>query len=166
MRGKRSCLTAEELVDRHLDSVYRFAYRLTHSRPDAEDLVQETMLIATSKIEQLRDPRCALPWLFQILRSCLAHRPRSLGRRISLSDVELEAPEADERLDDVDRDQLLSALEEMPDDYRQPLLLFYFDQLKYREIAEALECPIGTVMSRIARGKAYLRSRLVPESVR
>ena len=62
-----------------------------------------------------------------------------------------------------DRDRLLALLDRMPDDFREPLLLFYFEDFKYREIADILGVPIGTVMSRLARGKAYLRERFVLE---
>src|SRR5207253_6809688 len=67
-----------------------------------------------------------------------------------------------EPLPAIDPEQLQQALNELPEVYRTPIILFYFEEFGYREIAEQMELPIGTVMSRLARAKAYLRSRLAP----
>src|SRR5207253_3803717 len=66
-----------------------------------------------------------------------------------------------EPLPDVDSDQLQQALAELPEVYRAPILLYYFEEFSYRDIAEQMDLPIGTVMSRLARAKAWLRSRLL-----
>lgn len=166
MGGEGSCLTVEKLADLYLERLYRFALRLTGSKADAEDLVQETFLVATEKLHQLRDPSTALAWLLTILRRIRAKRPRTLPSIETASiDAILDAGPAEGIVEEVDADQLALVLAQMPEDFREPLLLFYQDELKYREIADIVGCPLGTVMSRIARGKAYLRSRLLPASV-
>lgn len=156
-------LDIRRLVDLYLDSVYRFAFRLSGSAADADDLVQETFLIAQQNLHQLREPRAALPWLFRILRSCRARNGRRALPSLTVPVEEIvDASDSGEEIDELDSERLVTVLGSMPDEYREPLLLFYFEELSYREIAQALECPMGTVMSRISRGKAYLRSRLVP----
>ena len=115
-------------------------------------------------MSQLRDGNRARPWLFSILRNAYLHSRRAdrNARRVSLEDVgELPEPSPDS-LPDVDPEQLQQALDELPEVYRTPLILYYFDDFSYREIAEQMDLPIGTVMSKLARGKAWLRTRLLP----
>lgn len=165
MAGQKSRMTAKELVEKHLDSLYRYAFRMCSSAADAEDLVQETFLIAAQKIDQLREPDFALAWLIKILRSCRIKQ----GRRVlpmtsfDVNDIASVQPGTPGIVDDVDAERVLAVMESLPDEYREPLLLFYFEEMKYRDIADALGVPIGTVMSRIARAKAFLRDRLLPE---
>jgi RNA polymerase sigma-70 factor (ECF subfamily) len=155
-------MTADDLLRNHLDPLFRYACRLTGSVADAEDLVQETFLIVTRKIGDLREPDRARPWLLQILRRCwMRQRRRALPiGQVRVEEIEAAQPGDAPGVGDVDADRLMAVLNALPDDYREPLLLFYFEELRYREIAEVLHVPVGTVMSRIARGKAYLRERL------
>jgi RNA polymerase sigma-70 factor (ECF subfamily) len=159
------------LVDRHLDVLYRFACRLTGHTSDAEDLVQETFLIAHQKLHQLHNSGNALPWLFKVLRSCWSKRCQQRSREVPIAETvpveEISSASVDpiDLPDAMDSARLLAVLDEMPDEFREPLLLFYFQEFRYREIAEIVDCPIGTVMSRLARGKAYLRNRLAPETI-
>lgn len=157
----------DQLVDRHLSALYRFAYRLSGNRADAEDLVQETFLIARQKLHQLRDPGQALSWLFRVLRSCWSKqcRRRAAHPTVPVEEIAEESRDDYGALEEFDTERLLAVLDQMPDEYREPLLLFYFEEFRYREIAEALDCPIGTVMSRLARAKSYLRSKLSVERI-
>jgi RNA polymerase sigma-70 factor (ECF subfamily) len=159
-----SPLTVQRLVDEHYVALYRYAYRLTGSSADAEDLTQDTFCKAQLALEQLRDPERAKPWLFSILRNAYLHRIRADKHQCCVSlngvgDVEEALPES---LPDIDPDQLQQALNELPEVYRTPIILFYFEEFGYRDIAEQMDLPIGTVMSRLARAKAFLRSRLLP----
>jgi RNA polymerase sigma-70 factor (ECF subfamily) len=160
-------LTVEDLARDHLEMLYRYAYRLTHSSADAEDLVHETFVVAAEKIDQVRSRESARAWLIQILRSRLSrHRRRQLPRS-SVGVEEIQAAEPAESAlgifeESFSAEQAMKLLREMPAEFRDPLLLFYFEEMRYREIAEALGIPLGTVMSRIARGKAYLRDKLAP----
>jgi RNA polymerase sigma-70 factor (ECF subfamily) len=170
MQGDGSLPDIEELVDRHLDGLYRFACRLAGNPIDAEDIVQETFLIAHQKLHQVRDRDHVPAWLFKVLRSCWAKRcereareAAAMGGGGALDDIPDEAAFPPELPDAIDVEQLLAELDQMPNEFREPLLLFYFQEFRYREIADIVGCPIGTVMSRLARGKAYLRSRLAPE---
>jgi len=151
------------LVELHYESLYRYAFRLSGSAADADDLTQETFCKAQEQFAQLRDPTRAKNWLFRILRNAWLHRVRSekVSRLVSLdnmSDVPQSEPDKGFELD---RD-LQSVLNELSEDWRTPIILFYFEDFSYRDIAEQMDLPLGTVMSRLARAKAYLRQRLMP----
>lgn len=152
----------ERLVEEYLPSLYRYAYRLTGSSADAEDLTQEAFLKAQQNLAQLRNPDRARPWLFSILRNEYLHRARAEKPCIPLDAAGDLAEPMPEPLPDIDPEQLQAALNELSEVYRTPLILFYFEGFGYREIAEQMELPIGTVMSRLARAKAHLRARLMP----
>jgi RNA polymerase sigma-70 factor (ECF subfamily) len=156
--------TVQRLVEEHYDSLYRYAYRLSGASADAEDLTQEAFCKAQSKLSQLRDPGRARPWLFSILRNEYLHRVRDEGKEhlVPLDGVGDLAEPLPEPLPDIDPEQLQQALNELSEVYRTPIILYYFEDFGYREIAEQMELPIGTVMSRLARAKAHLRARLLP----
>ncbi len=156
----------QRLVEDHYSSLYRYAYRLSGSSADAEDLTQDTFCKAQSNLAQLRDPSRARPWLFSILRNAYLHQVRAERQQpcVALDQVGDVAEPLPEPLPDIDPEQLQSALNELSEVYRTPIILYYFEEFGYREIAEQMDLPIGTVMSRLARAKAFLRSRLLPGS--
>jgi RNA polymerase sigma-70 factor (ECF subfamily) len=151
-----------QLIADHHQAVYRYAYRLAGSVADAEDLTQQVFLIAHEKREQVRSPETVRTWLFTVLRNaflkgCQKRRPIPAGSIDFLLDsIPAQAPPADE----IDREKLQQALEELPPQYRVVVSMFYYEDCSYREIAEKLSLPMGTVMSRLARAKALLRSKL------
>jgi len=155
--------TVQRLVDDNYGALYRYAYRLSGSSADAEDLTQEAFCKAQSNYGQLRDPNRARPWLFSILRNAYLHRVRADRQAACVSlDGVGELPEPlPEPLPDVDSEQLQQALNELTEVYRTPLILYYFDDFSYRDIAEQMDLPMGTVMSRLARAKSWLRGRLL-----
>jgi RNA polymerase sigma-70 factor (ECF subfamily) len=156
----------ERLVQEHADTLYRYAYRLCGSEADAEDLTQETFCKAQMNLAQLRDPNRAKQWLFSILRNAYLHRIRTEKQQnlVSLEAVGDVAEPLPENLSEIDPEQLQAALNDLPEPFRTPIVLYYFDDFSYRDIAEQMELPIGTVMSRLARAKDYLRSRLLSPS--
>ena len=156
----------DEIVDRYAERLYRIAFRLTGRADVAEDLVQESFLDAFRGLSQLRSADSAFAWLVSILRRRRVKWLKGMLREpVSMPSIDVSAPIPDVQLE-IDEESLASALERLPDDFREPLVLFYFEDMKYREIADALETPIGTVMSRLARGKAALRAMLEnPSSV-
>jgi RNA polymerase sigma-70 factor, ECF subfamily len=159
--GQRSL---QRLVDDHYASLYRYAYRLTGSASDAEDLTQETFCQAQLKLNQLRDKDRVKGWLFSILRNAYLHRRRTQKHEglVSLDGLAEPAERAAEALPEIDPERLQRALDEMPEEFRTPIILFYFEEFSYRDIAEQMEVPLGTVMSRLARAKSHLRARLMP----
>jgi RNA polymerase sigma-70 factor, ECF subfamily len=154
----------ERLVEENYVALYRYAYRLSGSSADAEDLVQDSFCKAQQNLKQLRDQTRARPWLFSILRNAYLHRVRAEKSQpcVSLETAGDVAEPLPESLPDVDPEQLQQALNELPEVYRTPIILFYFEEFSYRDVAEQMDLPIGTVMSRLARAKGYLRSRLLP----
>ena len=154
------------LVIAHHAALYRYAYRLCGCATEAEDLTQQAFLVAQQKLYQLREAERASAWLYAVLRSCFLksirkQRPANAqGGFFEVEDVADETPEVDE----IDRELLAAALASLPEDFRLVVLMFYFEDLSYQEIAEQLEIPIGTVMSRLSRAKGHLRKRLAGES--
>jgi RNA polymerase sigma-70 factor (ECF subfamily) len=153
-----------QLVDAHYAPLYRFALSLAKNQADAGDLVQQTFFIWATKGHSLRDAGKAKSWLFTTLyREFLRGRRRD-ARVTSVED--LPPGEADLPAEEIDRVRrmdgalVLEALQEVDEVFRAPLTLFYLEDLSYVEIAEALEVPVGTVMSRLSRGKAQLRAEL------
>lgn len=155
----------QKLVDEHYLPLYRYAYRLTGSQTEAEDLTQETFCQAQQKFHQLREPGKAKSWLFTILRNTYLRRLRDdkHERVIPLEWVGDVAEPLQEPLPEIEPEQLQEALNELAEVYRTPIILYYFEEFSYRDIADQMELPIGTVMSRLARAKAYLRARLLPQ---
>jgi RNA polymerase sigma-70 factor (ECF subfamily) len=156
----------EALVEAHYAALFRYAYRLSGSSQEAEDLTQDTFCLAQNKLHQLREMERAKSWLFSILRNAYLHGLRSakLEKQVSLDGV----GEIPERMPEppavVDSVQLQNALNELPEAFRTPLILYYFEEFSYRDIADQMNVPLGTVMSRLARGKAFLRQRLMDQS--
>ena len=153
-----------ELIDAHYEALYRYAFRLTGSAADAEDLTQEAFGKALARLAQLREPDRARGWLFRILRNLYLHKVRDDRRhRVIPLDAVGDLPgRPAEEPPAIDPAQLQRALDELDEGFRTPLILFYFEEFSYRDIAEQMELPIGTVMSRLARAKAYLRAKLCP----
>jgi RNA polymerase sigma-70 factor (ECF subfamily) len=164
MRTSAGRQALQQLAETHYLAVYRYAFRLSGSAADAEDLTQEAFVKAQSCIEQLRDLSRAKPWLFSILRNEYLHRIRADKQQRCLSlDAVPDVPDSvPETHSEVDQEKLQQALNDLPEGFRSPVILFYFEDFSYRDISEQMDLPLGTVMSRLARAKAYLRGRLMP----
>jgi RNA polymerase sigma-70 factor (ECF subfamily) len=147
------------LVREHHAVLYRYAFRLTGAAESAEDLVQQAFLLAHQRLAQLRDATKAGGWLMTIVRNCFLKDRRRLRQVEPLLEEPLEEND-DEFPDWVDPEQLQQALNRLPDEARAILVLFFFEDCSYKEIATALEVPLGTVMSRLSRAKSKLRQLL------
>src|SRR6476646_4211899 len=124
-----SAAELRELVDAHYEALYRYAYRLSGSAADAEDLTQEAFGKAMVRLPQLREPERAKAWLFRILRNLYLHKVRDEKRHrvIPLDAVgDLPGREADE-VPEIDLGKLQQALDELDEGFRTPLILFYFE---------------------------------------
>ena len=153
----------QQLVDRQYASLYRFALSLSKSEADAADLTQQTFFLWASKGGQLRDRSKAKSWLFTTLYREFLSRRRHEVRfpKVELDDVREEEMSILPNVNAFDSTTVLQVLGEVEEPFRAPLTLFYLEQFSYQEIADLLEVPIGTVMSRLSRGKALLRQRLL-----
>jgi RNA polymerase sigma-70 factor (ECF subfamily) len=162
MREGNSQVDIQRLVHDHHGDVYRYANRLCGQAADAEDLVQQTFLAAQRKLQQLRDPEKARSWLLAIARNCfLRTRGKMCPQPASSLDFDLDQVSVPVQDMALDARVLQDAIQELPAEFRVVVLMFYFEFLSYREIADQLEIPTGTVMSRLARAKQHLRRRLM-----
>ena len=155
----------------YLDRLYGYAIVLSRNRIEAEDLVQETCLRALRALGGLRADESVKSWLFTILRNIWLNQLRR--RRTTPGLIELDADEngayepADAARDPytayvnrVEREQVRAAIQQLPLEFREIILLREYEELSYQEIAALLDCPMGTVMSRLARARARLRDLL------
>lgn len=151
-----------EWVEQHHAPLFRFAFRLSGSHQDAEDLVHDTFLSAAKNNAPLRAPEAVRGWLFAILRNHFLMRVRrrqQAGFEPMPEDLPEGAATKGGRDDGPDVELLQRLLNQMPEGYRTPLILFFFEEFSYREIAEQMGVPVGTVMSRLARAKDWIRQR-------
>ena len=145
----------------HLKPLFGAAYRMTGSVADAEDLVQETFLRAYRSFHRFAPGSNAKAWLLTILHNLRTDRLRKSGRSPALVELPEDGPAvppAQER--GTEARDLERLLQEMPEPFRSAVVLRDVQDLSYEEIAAATEAPIGTVMSRIHRGRALLRAAL------
>lgn len=154
----------QEIVDAHYTGLYRFAFSMCRRESTAQDLVQQTYLQWARKGHTLKDYTKVKTWLFTTLyREWLATARKE--KRFEVVEFEPDihgAPgdEAETETPIVDHAVLQKALDELDVNYRAPLVLFYLKEFSYREIAETLDLPVGTVMSRLSRAKDALRKVL------
>lgn len=152
------------LVETHYQGLFRFALSLAREEAAAADLTQQTFLKWARHGDQLRDRTKAKTWLFTTLhREFLATRRMA---REQADEEELEALPAPliEVGNKIDAKAAVAALAQLDETYRAPVAMFYLEELSYAEIAACLDIPIGTVMSRLSRGRERLRKILSPAS--
>ena len=157
----------------HLDRLLAFAARRTTVRADAEDAVQEACGRAWLGLDDLRDPTKVRAWLYRILRGVLSENEERSARRRQLVSItrleeahdELVSSDADLVFEEVASrltgEEVRAALAQLPDDFATVVELHDIDAFKYHEIAEIVGIPIGTVMSRISRGRRLLAGAVV-----
>ena len=161
-----------------LDRAYGLAYSLTHDRADSEDLVQEAALLAFKAFGQFRPGTNFKAWFYKILVNCFYGRHRKQRRQVETVDLDnlpslyLYGKTAEIGLQDrtadpagallarIDAEQIVTALEGLPEEYRVACTLYFVQEYSYEEIAQALDVPLGTVRSRIHRGRKLLQQRL------
>jgi RNA polymerase sigma-70 factor (ECF subfamily) len=151
-----------DLIHEHAAALYRIAYRMVGECHDAEDVVQETLRSAWTCRERFEDGRGQRAWLATILRRRVIDRWRRVGRRVVLAgegtlDVAVEGldPAAGEFTDEMQH-----ALEALPEELRESLLLVVVGELTHQETADALGVPLGTVLSRVSRARKRMRQHL------
>jgi RNA polymerase sigma-70 factor (ECF subfamily) len=160
-------LDFEQVVNVHHAPLYRFALSLTGDEAAAGDLVQQTFFLWATRGHQLRDESKLRPWLLTTLhREFLGERRHEIRfPHFEVSDVADELPPINpELINQLDGHAVMEALQQVDESYRAALALFYLEDLSYLEIAQALDVPTGTVMSRLSRGKAQLRELLCIDS--
>jgi RNA polymerase sigma-70 factor (ECF subfamily) len=167
----------EEIALPHMQALYSAALRLTRNRQDAEDLVQETFLRAFRGFDGFEEGTNVRAWLYKILTNTYINAYRANRRRPDTTDVEeveelylyrrLGADQAqvdrsaeDELFEQITDDEVKQAIEALPEQFRIAVLLADVEGFSYKEIAEITGVPVGTVMSRIHRGRKALQKAL------
>jgi RNA polymerase sigma-70 factor (ECF subfamily) len=181
-RSSQNRAEFEALVSPWLDGLYAAALRLTRNERNAEDLVQDTVMRAWRFFDRFEKGTNFRAWLFKILTNTFINSYRRTSREKSLQDeserqsveaqffsadaTEQAANPEDHLLDRVMREDVLRAIDGLPIDFRMVVILADLQEFSYKEIAEILDIPVGTVMSRLFRGrKALQRALLASERV-
>jgi RNA polymerase sigma-70 factor, ECF subfamily len=160
-----------QIVEEASDGLYRYAVVLSRDRVEAQDLVQETCVRAIKAVDSLRPGTNVKSWLFTILRNIWFNQLRR--RRAAPKVVELDMEEAPAQngvgasedphsiyVSKVERQHVREAIQQLPLEFREVVLLREYEELSYEDIASVLGCPRGTVMSRLGRARSKLRSLL------
>ncbi len=161
INNKSHNLDFKDLVDEYYTPLFRFGYSLSKSEDAAGDLTQQTFYIWAKKGDTLRDASKVKSWLFTTLYREFLRIKRKEGTTTTFEPeiMELELPVVESNIVTVlDANDTVKCLQEVDEIYRVPLTLYYLNELAYKEIAAALDLPIGTVMSRLSRGKSQLKS--------
>jgi RNA polymerase sigma-70 factor (ECF subfamily) len=162
---------ADTLGIEHIDGLYGYAMVLTRNRTDAEDLVQETYLRALPAMAKLRADSNIQGWLFTILRNVWRNQLRQWRNRPRVVEIDadndainsvgsLAKDSHDIYVCQLETQWVREAIERLPLKFREIVFLREYEELSYRQIAEVLNCPLGTVMSRLWRARAELRTLL------
>jgi RNA polymerase sigma-70 factor (ECF subfamily) len=148
--------TFDDWVRQYQRLLFGIAYWWTGSRTDAEELTQEAFFQAYRSRSSLREVEAVKGWLVGILRHCYAQMSRKSNSRAEVPLDGIENEPSGQGMLSADVLALHQSLAKLDDRHRLPVVMFYFQQLSYQEIAEALELPIGTVMSRLSRARKML----------
>jgi len=156
----------EGLVARYYEPLYQFAFSLTRAEADACDLTQQTFYVWATKGHQLRDPEKVKTWLFTTLHRLFLETRRRQTRfpHHELDSAEIELPVIQPgEFSGLDTEKVLSTLARVDENFQAPVALFYLQDCSYKEIADILELPLGTVKSRISRGIGQLQKMLAKD---
>ncbi|MFA5904250.1 MAG: sigma-70 family RNA polymerase sigma factor [Desulfobacula sp.] len=162
----------KQLTYPHMKLMYNVALRYCGNAFDAEDIVQETYLMAFKSFHQLREKSKCKPWLLKILRNNFLksyHKQKSMQRLnetdyIEFLETGMSHDEADTMLfSAVGKQTVQHAMDRLPVKYKEVLTLYYIDEMLYKDIADSLDIPIGTVMSRLTRAREGLKTTLLKQ---
>lgn len=149
----------------YFNTIYNSAYRITGNKADAEDLVQDVFLSAYKSFHQFESGTNCRAWLFKILKNTFINKIKKAGREAkqvrelgssAVREFNSSTP-VDKGLDET----IQNALNRLPEEFRMAIVLCDVEGFSYQEISEIMECPVGTVRSRISRGRQLLAEDLV-----
>lgn len=181
-RSSKATSEFETLALEHMDALYASALRLTRSPKDAEDLVQDTYLKAFRFFDSFERGTNMKAWLFKILTNTFINKYRRRVKEKEMAEAPAEdvmldrfvSSEAVRALQDPENnffdkllsDEVVEALDQVPVDFRMVVILADIQDFSYKEIAEIVGCPVGTVMSRLFRGRRILQKHLYDYAIR
>jgi RNA polymerase sigma-70 factor (ECF subfamily) len=148
----------ERIAVPYFNIIYNSAYRMTGNRNDAEDLVQDVFLSAYRSFHQFIEGTNCKAWLFKILKNTFINRIRKANRE-KVINFDFQTPQIQD-IDDGLAKIVQKALNKLPEEFRMAVILCDIEGFSYQEIAEVLECPVGTVRSRINRARRFLSEEL------
>jgi RNA polymerase sigma-70 factor, ECF subfamily len=165
---QNSAVQADSLCSEYMNGLYGYAMVLTRNHAEAEDLVQETYVRAIPAMGRLRPESNIKAWLFKILRNIWFNQLRKRRSDPPMVPADTESSPLDNLVNpgqdsyeiyagEIERQRVRAAIQELPWESREIILLREFEELSYQEIASLLGCPQGTVMSRLARARSKLR---------
>lgn len=156
----------ESVIREHYRALYAYAYSLTRQHADAADLTQQTTVVLATRWQEIRELDRVKPWLFSVLYREFLRSKRRGSRFVALEEPVAEAItcEAADQEASHDSKQVVRMIQGMDEPHRSVLSLHYLEELSCRDIAEVLQIPIGTVMSRLSRAKEQIRRMLLPAS--
>ena len=154
----------ESVVREHYRALYAYAYTLTRQHADAADLAQQTTVVLATRWKEIRERDRVKPWLFSVLYREFLRSKRRSSRFVALDEPTAEAVSCESANQETKHDskQVVRMIHGMDEPHRSVLSLHYLDELSYRDIADVLQIPIGTVMSRLSRAKEQIRRMLIP----
>lgn len=156
----------EEQLMTCMNSMYNLGYRLTMNRDDAADLVQEASMRGYRFYDKFEPGTNFKGWILTILRNLFINQYRKKKRepaKVNYDELEnfIGAPEMSGVAEEIFGEEMQNAIDQLPEEMRSALTLFYVDGFAYKEIAEIMRCPIGTVMSRLYMAKQHLKKKLL-----
>jgi RNA polymerase sigma-70 factor, ECF subfamily len=171
--GQKAAAGVTTLGSEHIDGLYSYALVLTRNHAEAEDLVQETYVRAIPAVKRLRPDSNMKAWLFRILRNIWFNQLRKRRSDPQIVPPDMEGGSVDNLVyagkdsyeiyaSKLTVQRVRAAIDQLSLEFREVILLREFEELSYQEIANLLECPTGTVMSRLARARSRLRVLLSP----
>ena len=165
-QNEKSKESLEENLLEHIDSLYNFAYRLTRNREEAEDIVQEASLRGLKSYHKFAEGTNFKAWMFTIVRNVFINEYRKKSReplKVNYEEVEnfISLPEFTGLEEELFSEALQQSLGQLPEELRTTLMLFYVEELSYKEIAEVMKCPIGTVMSRLFMARQCMKKKMI-----
>jgi len=153
-QNEKSKESFEDNLLEHIDSLFNFAFRLTRNREQAEDLVQEASLRGFKAYHKFVEGTNFKAWMFTILRNTFVNEYEEVENFVSL-------PEFTGFEEELFSEALQQSIDQLPEELRSTIMLFYVEQLSYKEIAEVMKCPIGTVMSRLFMARQCMKKNMI-----
>ena len=154
----------EQVIEAYYKPLYRFAYSLSKSPHEASDLTQQTFLIYSKKWHTIKNSSKIKSWLFTTLYREFLSQRRKAARLKDFDTLSIDIEDTSNRNQNLihkeEKNSVLSALDKIEPIYKEVIILFYLKDLSYKEVSDILAIPIGTVMSRLSRGKKQLKSVL------
>lgn len=156
----------EDNLLEHIDALFNFAFRLTRNREQAEDLVQETSLRGFQAYHKFVAGTNFKAWMFTILRNTYINEYHKRSRepvKVNYEEVEsfVSLPEVTGFEEELFSEALQQSIDQLPEELRTTIMLFYVEELPYKEIAKVMKCPIGTVMSRLFMARQCMKKKMI-----